>query len=296
CALCAMRSRSIVRGALRTPRRRPRRASIASSSSSSACGARSVDPATTALRKRGDPGGASTGSVSMNELTRTTSITRRRSWLARRRCSARSPGFEPSATRALLLDIDGVRQLVDVVRGAREVLAKVLAGGGDRLDDPLGELAVLEANGQLRGDLVPEAGGHFLVDPFVAEDHEALLLGGDEEKDAVAQRGFGHAEALERALGDGAQVAAGDLWLHVDANLAGGQALRLLNRGNDARLVELCKKLLLIHPTNLRPHRRRRTSCHRRRPTIRRRSILRHRPHRRQTSCRHHRPRTSARS
>ena len=68
--------------------------------------------------------------------------------------------------------------------------------------------------------------GHFLVDPFVAEDHELLLLGGDEEEHAVAQRGLGHAEALERPLRDVADVAADRLRLDVDADLAGRLAFR----------------------------------------------------------------------
>src|SRR5215211_3104627 len=102
-------------------------------------------------------------------------------------------------TTELRLDVEVVRELVDVVRRAREVLAELLARAVDRVDDAIGELSVLEANGQLGGDLVPEPAGHLLVDAVVAEDHEALLLGGDEEEHAVAQIRFGHAQALERA-------------------------------------------------------------------------------------------------
>jgi heterodisulfide reductase subunit A len=39
----------------------------------------------------------------------------------------------------------------------------------DRVDDTVGELSPLESDRQLRGDVVPEAGGDLLVDPFVAE-------------------------------------------------------------------------------------------------------------------------------
>src|SRR5438876_958125 len=126
-------------------------------------------------------------------------------------------------------------------------MAELRAGGGDRLDDAVGELFVLESDGQLRGNLVPETGRHFLVDPFVAEDDEALLLGGDEEEDAGAQRGLGHAETLERLLGDDTNVAADRFRLHVDADLTRRLALRVLNGGHDARLVELFEKLLLRH-------------------------------------------------
>src|ERR1041385_5707317 len=150
-------------------------------------------------------------------------------------------------TLALLLDIDRIGQLVHVVAGAREVLAEGRARGLDGLDDPLGELAVLEADGELGRDLVPEAGGHLLVDALVAEDGGALLLGGDEEEHAVAQRGLGHAQALEGALGHRADLAAVGLRLHVNADLTRGGALRVLDRGDDAVLIELCQKFLLRH-------------------------------------------------
>src|SRR5438270_9711336 len=102
----------------------------------------------------------------MNELTRTTWMTARKEEIARRRNSARSPRLEPSAisTEAgtLLLDVDVVGQFVDVALGAREVRLELMAGRGDRFDDAVGELAILEADGQSRGDLVPETGRHFL--------------------------------------------------------------------------------------------------------------------------------------
>src|SRR6185503_16765060 len=119
----------------------------------------------------------------MKLLTRTTWITRCNSEMARRRNRARSPRLEPSAisTEAgtlLLADVDVVGQFVDVALSAREVRLELLPGRGDRFDDPLGELAILETDGQHRGDLVPETGGHFLVDSLVAEDHEVVFLGG----------------------------------------------------------------------------------------------------------------------
>src|SRR5205823_14852888 len=123
-ALWRMRSRSIVRGALGTPeRRRPRRDSIVCIASRSCNGASGVCATTTALRKRGDPGGASTGSVSWNELTRTMCTILRSSSTARRSVRARSPRFEPRAIATVLLirDVDLVGQLVHVVGGAWEV-------------------------------------------------------------------------------------------------------------------------------------------------------------------------------
>ena len=57
----------------------------------------------------------------------------------------------------------------------------------------------------------------------------------------------GHAEALEGALGHGADVAADRFRLDVNADLAGRGALGVLNGGDDARLIETGKKLLLRH-------------------------------------------------
>src|ERR1043165_4176480 len=150
-------------------------------------------------------------------------------------------------SRLLIRDVDLVRQLVHVVAAAREKLPEMLARGRDCVDDPLGELAVLEADRQLRGDVVPEAGRHFLVDAAVAEDHELVLLGGDEEQHAVARRRLRHAEALERPLRHEAEVAAAGLRLHVYADLARRRLLRRADRLDDARLVELRQELLLIH-------------------------------------------------
>src|SRR3954468_17574111 len=141
-------------------------------------------------------------------------MTLRRDEIARRRKSARSPRFEPSAISteagtSLLGDVDVVGQFVDVALGAREVRFELMSGRGDRFDDAFGELAVLESDGQLRRDLIPETGGHFVIDSLVAKDDETVLLGCDKEKHAVAQRRFRHAEAFERALRDIARVAAG---------------------------------------------------------------------------------------
>src|SRR3954463_4127312 len=103
----------------------------------------------------------------MKGLTRTTGMTLRSSSMARRRKRARSPRFEPAAISTdddtlLLADVDLVRQLVDVVFGAREVGLELLPGGGDRLDDPFREFTILETDGQLRRDLVPELGRNLL--------------------------------------------------------------------------------------------------------------------------------------
>src|SRR3954447_11690473 len=153
----------------------------------------------------------------------------RKETIARRRNSARSPRLEPSAISteagtSLLADVDVVGELVHVALGAREVRLELMSRRGDRFDDAFGELAVLESDGQLRRDLIPETGGHFLVDSLVAEDHETVLLGRDEEQHAVAQRRLGHAEALEGALGDVARIAAGRFGLNVNADLARGLA------------------------------------------------------------------------
>src|SRR6185436_6430164 len=199
------------------------------------------------FRNGGEPGGASTGAVSRMELTRTTRITSPRACTARRRFQRRSPRLEPSAmTTVLRLDVDLVREPVDVARGAREVRTELLAGGADRFDDAIGELPSLKAVRQVRGDVVPEAGRHFLVDPAVAEDHEALLVAGDEEQDAVAQRGPGHAEALERPLRHLADLAA-RLRLDVHADLARRLRLRLADRIDDTRLFEPGQELVLRH-------------------------------------------------
>src|SRR5438874_890729 len=100
----------------------------------------------------------------------------------------------------------------------------MLAGGLDRLDDSVCEFAVLESNRQLRGDLVPETGRHLLIDSTIAEDRETIFFRGDEEQDAVAQRGLCHAETLEGELGELADVGS-RFRLHVDADLAGGLLL-----------------------------------------------------------------------
>src|SRR5436190_11737722 len=130
----------------------------------------------------------------------------------------RLPRFEPSAITTLL-GADFIRQLVDIAFAARKELSQMIAGGGDRFDNPVGELAVLESDGQLRGDVIPEAFRDFLIDAAVAEDHELTRLASDEKQHAVAQIGLGHAEALESFLGEHADVGTGAA-LHVDANLS----------------------------------------------------------------------------
>src|SRR3954453_4068697 len=179
-------------------------------------------------------------------------MTLRRDEIARRRKSARSPRFEPSAIStaagtSLLADVDVVGELVDVALGAREVRFELMSGRGDRFDDAFGELAVLESDGQLRRDLIPETGRHLVIDFLVAEDDETVLLGGDEEEHAVAQRGLGHAEAFERALGDVASVAASRLRLEVDGDFPGRFAFRRSDRGRDARLIERLDEFFLLH-------------------------------------------------
>src|SRR5207247_1464539 len=149
--------------------------------------------------------------------------------------------------RALLLgDIDLIRQLVHIARGARKVLLQMLAGGVDRLHDAIGELAVLEADGQLGGSLVPEAGRHFIVDAAIAEDGEAVIFGGDEEQDSVSKSSLGHAQAFEGAFRESSDVGSA-FRLYVDANLARGLRLRVLNRLDDAILIELFQKFFLRH-------------------------------------------------
>src|SRR4051794_25881013 len=110
-------------------------------------------------------GGASTGSVSWIELTRTRLITFRNSSIARSRLCLRLPTFEPRAmTTDSGLDIDLVGQLVHVVRRARKVAAEIFARRVDRVDDPFGELTCLETNRQLRRHIIPESGRYFFVD------------------------------------------------------------------------------------------------------------------------------------
>src|SRR4051794_20888672 len=179
-------------------------------------------------------------------------MTLRRDEIARRRKSARSPRFEPSAISteagtSLLADVDVVGELVHIALGAREVRFELMSGRGDRFDDAFGELAVLESDGQLRRDPIPETGGHFVIDSLVAEDDETVFLGRDEEKHAIAQRGFRHAEAFERALGDIARVTAGRLRLDMDTDFAGRFAFRRSDRCGDARLIERLDEFFLLH-------------------------------------------------
>src|SRR5258706_1300542 len=179
-------------------------------------------------------------------------MTWRSSSMARWRKSARSPRFEPAAIStdddtSFLADVDLVRQLVDVALGAREIRLELQSGRGDRFDDAVRELAVLETDSQLRRDLKPEFRRNLLVDSLVAEDHEAALLGGDEEKHAAAQRRLRHPEAFEGPLCDVTNIAARRLRLDVDTNLAGRLALCRSDRRNDARLIEQGQELFLVH-------------------------------------------------
>src|SRR5881296_140171 len=161
----------------------------------------------------------------MIELTRTTEITFRSSSIARSIERRRSPRFEPRAMTTvkrelpvagcrlpleifagnrspvtgnlLLRGVDFIGKLVHVAGRSRKVLFQMLARGVDRLHDSIGELAVLESYGELRGDFVPEAGGDFLVDAAVAKDDELPRLGGDEEQHAISMGRPGHSEAFE---------------------------------------------------------------------------------------------------
>src|SRR5688572_9475344 len=149
-------------------------------------------------------------------------------------------------TVKLVLDVDVVGELVDVRDRTREELAELFAGALDRFDDAIGELSMLKAERQFRRDLIPESGRHFVVDAFVAEDHETLLLAGDEEQHAGAEIGPGHAETFKGALGDVADVAM-RARLNVHANLAGRSPLRGPDRVHDLLPVERRKKLFLMH-------------------------------------------------
>src|SRR5207245_1392562 len=141
---------------------------------------------------------ASTGSVSMIVLMRTIEMTWRSSSIARRRYHSRSPRFEPRAMTTVkrelpvascrlpletfagnrppltgnlvVADVDLIGEFVHVAGRSRKVLFQMLSRGVDRLDDSVGELAILESDREHRGDFVPEPGGNFLVDPTVPED------------------------------------------------------------------------------------------------------------------------------
>src|ERR1044071_2065324 len=143
-------------------------------------------------------------------------------------------------------NVDLVRELVDVIGRARKVRREMFARAGDGFNDAVGEVGALKADRQLCGDRVPEAGGNFFVDALIAEDRELLFFAGDEEEDAVAQRGLRHAEALERALGDIADVAA-RLRLDVHADLARRLLLGRVDRRDDALLIERREKFFLRH-------------------------------------------------
>src|SRR5579872_3912493 len=178
-------------------------------------------------------GGASTGSVSMTRLMRTMEMTRRNSSTALRRYQRRFPRFDPRAMTTVnsdrelfVADIDVVRQLVMPPFDGREIGFQVLAHGEDGLDDAFGEFVFLEADGQARGDVIPETGRHFFVDAAIAEDDEAMLLADDEEQHAIALGGLRHADSLERPFRPVPDVFPGTR-LDVNADLAGGLALRL---------------------------------------------------------------------
>src|ERR1051326_4584375 len=146
-----------------------------------------------------------------------------------------------------LIDIDFVRELVDVIRAARKVRFELRARRRDRFHDPVRELGILESDRELRGDLVPKTRGYFLIEAFVAEDRELFFFAREKQQHSVAQRGLRHAEAFESALGDEANVAAGDARLDVYADLARRLLFRVGDRFHDARLIDLFEKLFVRH-------------------------------------------------
>src|SRR5687767_2116169 len=87
-----------------------------------------------------------------------------------------STGRLKPAPTSMMFDVDLVRKLVHVVVCPRKELVQLMAGGVDGLYDALRELAVLEMNGEFRGNLVPEPSRHPLVDSAVAEDDEAVFV------------------------------------------------------------------------------------------------------------------------
>src|SRR5688500_16955823 len=104
-------------------------------------------------------------------LLLTIRTTRFKSLSARRRYISRAPTFDPSAmTTSSVRDVDLVRELVAVVCRAREVGLELVTCAVDRVDDAIGEFSCLEADGQLRRDLVPEASRHLLIETAVTED------------------------------------------------------------------------------------------------------------------------------
>src|SRR5688500_8573359 len=95
--------------------------------------------------------------------------------------------FDSVIAVRFVINVDLVRELVDVALADRKIVAELLAGTLDGVDDSLVQQTGLKVDRETRGDLVPEACRHFLVDPAVPEDDETLFLGGDEEKHTVAE-------------------------------------------------------------------------------------------------------------
>src|SRR5688572_968943 len=95
-------------------------------------------------------------------------------------------------TRSVRTDADVVGELVDVVPFPWEKRLELFARAVYGVDDAIGEFPRFETNGELRRDFIPETRRDFAVDPAVAEDHETLLLGGDEEEHTIAKLGPGH--------------------------------------------------------------------------------------------------------
>ncbi len=117
---------------------------------------------------------------------------------------------------------------------------------GNPADQALAEAAFFKVSAHRRGHALPEVLPDPGVDAFVAEKDELAPGGNDEEKDAVAVFGRGHAQASEGAPGDRLDFSP-EVPGHRNPDFAGRAALGVLDGGLDPAGIDRPDHFTLMH-------------------------------------------------
>jgi hypothetical protein len=167
-----------------------------------------------------------------------------------------------AAGRLFLHDL--VRQLVDGVGGAGEMRGQHFPHLADGEDDGAIEILVFEMCPHVVHQFFPKLFTAFLVDADVADHGIFLFSGRNKDQNSVAIGGPLHSELKELFFRPGQGVAFKLPALNKNPYLPGTFSFRLLNRLDDAVVIEAAKKTMRPHPiTSCRWIRHHRSYLHR---------------------------------